>query len=233
MLGLDLRTARAFAAFRRCRLQRSDEWEYACTNAGRDRFPWGSFVEPVRANTADLGVFDPLPVGTFESGRARSGVYDLIGNASEWTESLPQGWFANSREPLPVAWFAQRRALASEALAVWQPAPSLLPPWIVAAAAGDAAPREVVGADYRSTMLDAVQARAPSDFADPIGCRFATSPRELIEALGDDVLRLDGDDLERWTRFCRRPGHAAVLREALAEAKGSPAARNRWTEELP
>lgn len=232
MLGLDLATARAFAAWRRCRLPRADEWVYACTNEGRDRFPWGSYVAPVRANTSDLGVFDPLPVGTFESGRTRAGVYDLVGNASEWTESVPHGWFIGSRDPEPVAWYAQRSALAAPGLAVWQPAPLLVAPVVVVAAAGSSAPREVVGADYRSSMLDEPQLRAPTDFADPLGCRFASSPEELVESIGDDVLRLSGDDLELWRRFCRRAGHAAVLLASLATADVSPACRQRWSEEV-
>jgi len=50
-------------------------------------------VDATRANTGELGLGEPTPVGTFESGRRAQGwPYDLVGNVSEWTETVPASW---------------------------------------------------------------------------------------------------------------------------------------------
>jgi hypothetical protein len=228
--GIDLRAARAFAQWRRCRLPRADEWAFACTADGRDSFPWGSRPDPSRANTSDLGVFAPLPVGTFESGRASSGPYDLVGNVAEWTESVAPSWFATERDSLPASLLARDAIARLPALAAWAPAPSVFPLSFVVEAAGDEAPRETVGADFASPMTDVREARAPSDFGDRLGVRLATSPREILEAIGEDVLALSGVDRELWLRFCAGPDHKAALHAALPAARVSAAARSRWLE---
>jgi Sulfatase-modifying factor enzyme 1 len=230
--GMDMRVARAFARWRRCRLMRADEWAYACTSAGRDAFPWGSRRDPSRANTSDLGVFAPLPVGTFESGRLTSGVYDLIGNVSEWTETPHPGFFVTDRESLPLLAMSRRRLDAAPALGCWAPAPLVDVPAMLVAAADDDAARETVGADFASLMTDMRDWRAPSDFGDRLGLRLATSPRELVERIGADVLTIDGDERELWLRFCSRPGHAGAILAVLGAARVSVAARARWREAL-
>jgi hypothetical protein len=93
---VDLRQARAFAAWRFSRLPRRDEWVFAAVGDGRIRYPWGEKDDCTRTNTGELGLGEPTPVGTFESGR-RPGSdqpYDLFGNVSEWTETVPPGWWA-------------------------------------------------------------------------------------------------------------------------------------------
>lgn len=230
--GIDLRVARAFAHWRRCRLPRTDEWLFACTADGRDAFPWGSRPDPSRANTSDLGVFAPLPVGTFESGRAASGPYDLVGNVAEWTESVPPSWFSAERESLPASLLARDALAKLPALAIWAPAPSVYPPSFVVEAAREGAPRETVGSDFASPMTDTRDPRAPTDFGDRIGVRLATSPREILEAIGLDVVSLAGADRELWLRFCAGPGHKQALLAALPGARIPAAARSRWAEAL-
>lgn len=230
--GMDLRMARAFARWRRCRLMRADEWEHACTSDGRDVFPWGSRRDPSRANTSDLGVFAPLPVGTFESGRLPSGVYDLIGNVAEWTETPPSHFFTVDRESLPAFATARRRIDATDAWTCWSPAPYVdVPAALVAAAAEDAA-RETVGADFAGQMTDTRELRAPLDYGDRLGVRLATSPREIVERIGVDVLLLEGDERELWLRFCAKPGHAAAILADLDHARVPAAARACWREAL-
>ena len=233
MAGVDLRMARAFAAWRHCRLMRADEWSFVCTTDGRDVFPWGSRQDPSRANTSDLGAFSPLPVGTFESGRPQSGPYDLIGNVAEWTETVPVAWFGSERDPLPAAAFARAQVAATPGLAMWSAAPGVYPPLFVVEAAGDAAPREAVGSDFASSMAETRELRAPSDSGDRIGIRLAATPREILEGLGDDVVALAGVDAELLARFCGKQGHADALRAALADARISEQARARWRKELP
>ena len=230
--GVDLRTARAFAQWRRCRLPRADEWAFACTADGRDAFPWGSRPDPSRANTSDLGVFAPLPVGTFESGRASAGAYDLVGNVSEWTESVPPSWFSVERESLPASLFSRNELAKLPALAAWAPAIMVYPAAFVVEAARDGAPRETVGGDFASSMTDTREPRAPTDLGDRLGMSLATSPREVVEAIGDDVVSLSGADRGLWLRFCSGPGHKAAVLAALPSARVSPAARARWMEAL-
>lgn len=230
--GMDLRIARAFAEWRRCRLMRADEWAFACTTDGRDAFPWGSRRDPSRANTSDLGVFAPLPVGTFESGRLPSGVYDLIGNVAEWTETPSPHFFAVDRDSLPAMVTARRRVESAPGLTCWSPAPFVVPAAVLVAAATEDAAREIVGADFASQMVDAREWRAPCDFGDRLGLRLATSPRELVERIGGDVLTLAGDERELWLRFCSRPGHAGAILPVLESARISVAARARWREAL-
>ena len=106
------------------------------------------------------------------------------------------------------------------------------PAAFVVEAARDGAPRETVGGDFASSMTDTREPRAPTDFGDRLGMRLATSPREVIEAIGDDVVSLSGADRGLWLRFCSGPGHKAAVLAALPSARVSPAARARWMEAL-
>ena len=230
---LDLPMARALAAWRFCRLPRADEWSFACTIDGRDVFPWGSRADPARANTSDLGLFLPLAVGTFESGRRQGGPYDLIGNVSEWTETVPTAWFYQDRDPAPVLFAANARLWRNPALQPWALPGRLFAPSLVVAAAGEAAPREVLGADFRTPMRESSQWRSPSDRSDAIGLRLCTTPRELLAAMGPALGSLSAEEQRQLSAFCRRPGHAEALRAALPEARLDAAVRRRWEEALP
>ncbi|MGE3173199.1 MAG: formylglycine-generating enzyme family protein [Planctomycetota bacterium] len=233
MAFVDLTQARAFARWRRCRLPRSDEWTFACTTDGKDTYPWGSLPDAARANTSDLGVFAPLPVGTFESGRNGDGPYDLIGNVSEWTETVPASWFHARREALPPVRVALGRLRRAVALTLWSPLPELPPLAFAIAAAGDLAPREVLGADFATSMREGPQLRAPGERSSALGLRLCTTPQELLTALAGDLAALDGEGLQQLRAFARRPGHAAALRQALPAAQLSPAARARFEALLP
>jgi formylglycine-generating enzyme required for sulfatase activity len=86
----DLDEARAFAAARGMRLLSAGEWVYVAGGAALLRYPFGASERRSVANTLELGLARPVPVGTFESGVSWSGCYDLVGNAMEWVEgSLP------------------------------------------------------------------------------------------------------------------------------------------------
>ncbi len=84
-LGLAQRLAHAYFG----RLPSTTEWKQAVTGHGGYRFPWGDRFGLLRANTLELGLGRPTPVGTFESGRdpaREDSCYDLLGNIAEWTQ---------------------------------------------------------------------------------------------------------------------------------------------------
>lgn len=233
---VDLRQARVFARWRFARLPRAAEWFLCVVGDGRNRFPWGSKEDPTRANTGELGLGEPTPVGTFESGRRTEGnqPYDLIGNVSEWTETVPASWCLRERsvDPLggvldPQASFSAAcdRVRQVPALAVWTQVGGLVAPMWAAVAAGAGAPHEVVGADFQSLMAQTSESVLAGDRRQRTGLRLATSPVELLAALLDHRAALTPVEQEQVVRFCARPGHRGVLAAAWPQLAGSPAAR--------
>ena len=236
MAGIDLLQARAFAHWRGCRLPRSDELSCAITNNNpHNSFPWGTFPDSpdaARANTHQLGLGEPTPVGTFESGRAGDGPYDLVGNVAEWTETVSPSWFRGEREPIPAVTASQRALLRAPALAVWNlPALRCSPQWLVQAA-GVRAPREVLGGDFASSLDDVgTRSWAPTDRSDTVGLRLCTTPGELLLALLALRGSLDERELLQVRRFGARDAHAAVLRAAVT-ALALPAEQDSWLRSM-
>jgi hypothetical protein len=68
------------------RLPRAREWMFLAAGPRGHRYPWGILPRASVANTLELGLGRPVPVGTFENGRSASGCYDLVGNVAEWVE---------------------------------------------------------------------------------------------------------------------------------------------------
>lgn len=227
--GVDLRQARAFAAWRYARLPRLDEWQLAALGDGRYRYPWGSKDDPTRANTAELGLGESTPVGAFESGRRSEGgqPYDLVGNLSEWTETVPVSWCLRERaEPLgsvldPEAAYAvaARRVRAVPALAVWLGPGGLVSPALAAELGGVGVPREVAGSDFQSPMPQLVEAVAAGDRRSRTGIRLCASPGELLRGLLADDRDPSAADREQLRRFVARPGHREALRRAWRELR--------------
>ena len=83
--GVDLEDAQAYATWRGRRLPTAAEWTFAARGPLGVRFPWGDAYQTYMANTKELLLGRPTPVGLFEGGRSPVGVYDLVGNVKEWT----------------------------------------------------------------------------------------------------------------------------------------------------
>jgi formylglycine-generating enzyme required for sulfatase activity len=67
------------------RLPTEKEWEFAARNGeANNLYPWGDAWEERRAILEQSA---PKPVGSATNGANKWGVYDLIGNVWEWTES--------------------------------------------------------------------------------------------------------------------------------------------------
>jgi hypothetical protein len=85
------REAQRFAEARGMRLPTASEWIFASAGPQRLPFPWGATRQKGVANTLELEFGRLAPCGAFETGRTPHGVYDLHGNAAEWTADLAPG----------------------------------------------------------------------------------------------------------------------------------------------
>jgi formylglycine-generating enzyme required for sulfatase activity len=90
VVHVDWFQARAYAVWAGKRLLSETEWEAAARSGAETAFPWGASWVLGSANA--MGVYredvwsGPAPVASFEPNRW--GIYDLVGNASEWVEDV-------------------------------------------------------------------------------------------------------------------------------------------------
>ncbi|GAK49670.1 hypothetical protein U14_00893 [Candidatus Moduliflexus flocculans] len=82
--------AQAYAKWAGKRLPTAEEWEFAARGAQGLVYPWGNTFDTQRVNINQINK-NVAPVGSFEDDLSPFQIYDMGGNAMEWTQSHYQG----------------------------------------------------------------------------------------------------------------------------------------------
>ncbi len=84
--GVTWEDAHAYAEWIGKRLVREVEWERAVRGENSTYYPWGNRFEKERCNTGEGTEQGTVPVDAYENGRTATGIYNLVGNVSEWID---------------------------------------------------------------------------------------------------------------------------------------------------
>ncbi|MGR3875699.1 SUMF1/EgtB/PvdO family nonheme iron enzyme (plasmid) [Streptomyces graminifolii] len=79
--------AAAYADWAGKALPTTQQWEKAARGDKGRVYPWGDAPTAAKCNVLDSGIGHTTPVGRYQSGVSPYGVYDLCGNAWEWSST--------------------------------------------------------------------------------------------------------------------------------------------------
>jgi formylglycine-generating enzyme required for sulfatase activity len=88
VIDLNFYDAEAYCKWVGKRLPTEEEWEKAARGTDGRIWPWGNQLDLNQLNTEDSKRNWTMPVGSFSGGASPYGVYDMAGNAMEWTSSI-------------------------------------------------------------------------------------------------------------------------------------------------
>lgn len=93
VVGVDWSEAAAYCRWAGKRLPTDEEWERAIRGQEGRRYPWGDEFEPGRCQTSEAPERPKatVPVGSLPGCVSPEGLFDLVGNADEWTADVAEG----------------------------------------------------------------------------------------------------------------------------------------------
>lgn len=117
VVGVTWWEADAYARAHGARLAHADERVWVIRGRERRPYPWGSPFGEGNANTREEVLGRPCAVGIYLRDKTPEGVYDLAGNAAEWTADS----IGADRLIHPGAWDQPSMAAWAKALAIESP----------------------------------------------------------------------------------------------------------------
>lgn len=86
--GVTYEQALAFSQWVNKRLPTEEEWEKAARGVRGKLFPWGDHFDPHHCNFDESKIGKTTPVNQYVRSASPFGVYDMVGNVWEWTQTV-------------------------------------------------------------------------------------------------------------------------------------------------